>query len=65
MSEDSFDTERLDELKEVKFVIPARLLLRLHSMKVLNRQSISESVARALEEYFQANPEPSDGSGAA
>lgn len=47
------DDARMDELKEVKFVIPVKHHVNLHSWKLLQNESISSTVARALEEYFK------------
>jgi hypothetical protein len=43
---------RMDELKEVKFQIPVRHHVSLHSWKLLQNKSISGTVVKALEEYF-------------
>lgn len=43
---------RLEQLKEVKFVIPVKHHVNLHSWKLLQNETISDTVARALEEYF-------------
>jgi hypothetical protein len=47
-------SRRLSELKEVKFQIPMRQHVNLHSYKLIMNQSISETVAAALKEFFDA-----------
>lgn len=43
----------LKETKEVKMRIPIAHLIRLHGLKLLSGQNISETVTKALEYYFQ------------
>ena len=43
----------LDASKEVKMRIPIAHLIRLHGLKLLTGQNISDTVARALELYFR------------
>ncbi len=43
----------LNETKEVKMRIPIAHLIRLHGLKLLSGQNISETVTKALEYYFQ------------
>lgn len=43
----------LKETKEVKMRIPIAHLIRLHGLKLLSGQNISETVTKALEHYFQ------------
>lgn len=43
----------LDESKRLKIQVPVRQHLRLHQIKVLEGQNLSESVRRALEMYFE------------
>ncbi len=45
----------LDEDKELKVKIPVRQHLRLHSLKVLTGTNISDTVAAALEAYFEGS----------
>lgn len=42
----------LKETKEVKMRIPIAHLIRLHGLKLLSGQNISETVTKALEVYF-------------
>ncbi len=44
--------EELNKTKEVKMRIPVSQLIRLHSLKLLKGQNISETVAKALTVYF-------------
>jgi hypothetical protein len=54
MSEtDSDADDRLDREKEVKVKIPLGIHLKLHSMKVITGQHISDTVTEALESYFE------------
>jgi DNA-binding protein Fis len=39
--------------KEIKVKIPLDYHIKLHTLKVLKGQSISDTVERALEKYFQ------------
>lgn len=43
----------LEQTKEVKMRLPVGHLIRLHSMKLLHGQNISDTVAKALESYFE------------
>jgi hypothetical protein len=43
----------LSETKEVKMRLPISHLIRLHGLKLLTGQNISDTVTKALEEYFQ------------
>lgn len=43
----------LDERKEVKVKLPVQQLLKLHYLKLTNRQTFSEVVKEALTEYFE------------
>ena len=45
--------QELEKTKEVKMRIPVGHLIRLHSLKLLAGQNISETVAKALEVYFE------------
>lgn len=54
MSEADSDADgRLDREKEVKVKIPLGIHLKLHSMKVITGQHISDTVTEALESYFE------------
>jgi predicted DNA-binding protein len=46
------DDDQLAEDKQLKVKLPLRMHLRLHSVKVLTGQNISEQVAEALAEYL-------------
>jgi hypothetical protein len=47
------NARELKETKEVKMRIPIAHLIRLHGLKLLSGQNISETVTKALEYYFQ------------
>lgn len=44
--------------KEIKVKIPVGYHIKLHTLKVLRGQSISDTVELALEKYFQTHPWP-------
>ena len=44
--------------KEIKVKIPVGYHIKLHTLKVLKGQSISDTVEIALEKYFQRHPFP-------
>lgn len=46
------DDDDLAEDKQLKVKLPLRLHLRLHSVKVLTGQNISDQVAEALAKYL-------------
>ena len=46
--------KRLAEAKEIKVKIPLEFHIKLHTLKVLKGQSISDTVELALGRYFQA-----------
>lgn len=48
------DEAKLDERREVKVRIPVAYLIKLHGIKLLNGQGISETVTEALALYFEA-----------
>lgn len=48
------DEAKLDERREVKVRIPVAYLIKLHGIKLLNGQGISETVTEALGLYFEA-----------
>lgn len=58
------EVEDPKRLKELKVRIPIHYHMRLHGLKILGERSISETVLRALELYFQRLSEQ-EGSGAA
>lgn len=47
------NASELKETKEVKMRIPIAHLIRLHGLKLLSGQNISETVTKALDHYFQ------------
>jgi len=48
----------LNELKEIKIKLPLRFHIKLHSLKLLKKQTISDSVIAALDDYFtKAGPD--------
>lgn len=49
---------RTESGKEIKVKIPVGYHIKLHTLKVLKGQSISDTVEIALEKYFQNNPFP-------
>ncbi len=49
---------RLGVAKEIKVKIPVGYHIKLHTLKVLKGQSISDTVEIALEKYFRAHPGP-------
>lgn len=53
MPQDSL--RNLDRVKEMKVKVPARIHLRLHSMKILTGKGISDAVVDALEAYLAAH----------
>lgn len=50
----------MSEPKTLKITLPARLHLRLHSVKILTGTTISDTVKQALAEFFE---EPVEGEG--
>ncbi|HET6405501.1 MAG TPA: hypothetical protein VFH78_12715 [Candidatus Thermoplasmatota archaeon] len=48
----------MDSGKEIKVKIPVGYHIKLHTLKVLKGQSISDTVEIALEKYFQTHPFP-------
>ncbi|MBW3583959.1 MAG: hypothetical protein KY455_12770 [Euryarchaeota archaeon] len=52
--------EALDETKEVKLRLPVAHLIKLHGLKLVRGQNISDSVAEALERYFEALEQDDD-----
>jgi len=58
---EAVNVERAENGKEIKVKIPVGYHIKLHTLKVLKGQSISDTVEIALEKYFAANPHPSFG----
>lgn len=55
------DAEDLEERKTLKVKVPQAFQLRLHALKVLTGQTISEMVEEALDAYFaQADELPDE-----
>jgi hypothetical protein len=50
-----------DSGKEIKVKIPVGYHIKLHTLKVLKGQSISDTVEIALERYFSTHPWPETG----
>lgn len=50
--------ERLENGKEIKVKIPVGYHIKLHTLKVLKGQSISDTVELALQKYFAQHPFP-------
>lgn len=48
--------EQLAEEKEIKVRIPMQQHIQLHTLKVLQGQTISDTVKVALEAYFKGHP---------
>ena len=51
-------TVRAENGKEIKVKIPVGYHIKLHTLKVLKGQSISDTVEIALEKYFATHPFP-------
>lgn len=49
---------RQESGKEIKVKIPVNYHIKLHTLKVLKGQSISDTVEIALERYFATHPFP-------
>lgn len=49
------DEEEMEASKTMKVQIPTRLHIKLHSLKILSGQNISETVEEAVESYFETN----------
>jgi hypothetical protein len=49
---------RLGTAKEIKVKIPVGYHIKLHTLKVLKGQSISDTVEIALQKYFSQYPSP-------
>ncbi len=47
------ETKDLDEPKTMKISLPARLHVKLHSLKILGGVTISETVEEAIVGYFE------------
>lgn len=58
LATEAVNKERLGTGKEIKVKIPVNYHIKLHTLKVLKGQSISDTVELALEKYFSRNPFP-------
>lgn len=58
METEAVTVMRAENGKEIKVKIPVGYHIKLHTIKVLKGQSISDTVEIALERYFQNNPFP-------
>lgn len=47
-----------DEKKEIKIMLPQRLIVQLRAAKILAGKQMSEILAEALEAYFRDRPVP-------
>lgn len=54
------DDENLDEPSTVKLQIPKRQHLRLHCLKIITGETMSDITAEALERYFEEEGEDID-----
>ena len=52
------ENAKLDSGKEIKVKIPVGYHIKLHTLKVLRGQSISDTVEIALQKYFATHPWP-------
>jgi hypothetical protein len=55
---EAVSNERMESGKEIKVKIPVGYHIKLHTLKVLKGQSISDTVEIALEKYFQSHSYP-------
>jgi len=55
------DEADMEESKTMKVQIPTRLHIKLHSLKILSGQTISDTVEEAVESYFEANDRVPEG----
>lgn len=59
------DEDTIDGEKQLKVKIPVRMHVRLHTLKILTGETISDTVAEALEAYFRrrgGGPDPPNAS---
>jgi len=59
MEQEAFNRRRTG--KEIKVKIPVGYHVKLHTLKVIKGQSISDTVEIALKRYFERNPYPATG----
>lgn len=52
------NTQRFESGKEIKVKIPVGYHIKLHTLKVLKGQSISDTVELALAKYFETHSWP-------
>ena len=58
LATEAVSRERLENGKEIKVKIPVGYHIKLHTLKVLKGQSISDTVEIALQKYFAQHPFP-------
>lgn len=58
LANEAVSNTRMESGKEIKVKIPVGYHIKLHTLKVLKGQSISDTVEIALEKYFHNNPFP-------
>ena len=46
----------MEGMREIKIKLPIRLILKLHTNKLLKQSPVSRTITDALEEYFRENP---------
>lgn len=49
--------QNLDELRELRVMLPADVYRQLFSLKILRNVTIAETVTKALSQYFAKHPE--------
>jgi hypothetical protein len=54
----AIESGKLETGKEIKVKIPMNYHIKLHTLKVLKGQSISDTVELALAKYFETHPWP-------
>lgn len=58
LANEAVSNTRMESGKEIKVKIPVGYHIKLHTLKVLKGQSISDTVEIALQKYFAQNPFP-------
>lgn len=54
---ESGSVQNLDELRELRVMLPAEVYRQLFSLKILRNVTIAETVTKALSQYFEKHPE--------
>lgn len=49
--------QNLDDLRELRVMLPADVYRQLFSLKILRNVTIAETVTKALSQYFHEHPE--------